>query len=306
MKRAYGLPGLALLGLVIGIGVAIYSSATPGSDSERITPFHPPYPAAVAGSGVVEASTGNIAVGTPVSGIVTAIDVKVGAHVKAGDPLFTVDDRALRASLQTAIAGVAEAAAAVRKPEHRLAHAEQLERRDPSAISAQTLQVLRDTTAQARASLQLARAQEAQIRVDIQRHTIRAPVKAEVLRQHIRLGEYLGNQPASPPLLILGDTDRLFVRVSVDEHDAWRVHPGAAATAYVRGEPQLSTPLHYEYTEPYMVPKTMLTGISTERTDTRVLQVLYSFKPGALPVHIGQLLDVYIDASSDARTKAGG
>ena len=29
--------------------------------------------------------------------------------------------------------------------------------------------------------------------------------------------------------------------------------------------------------------------------DTRVLQVLYSFDPAAIPVYVGQQMDVYID-----------
>ena len=44
------------------------------------------------------------------------------------------------------------------------------------------------------------------------------------------------------------------------------------------------------------MPKTSLTGASTERTDTRVLQVIYSFDHGALPVYIGQRMNVFIQA----------
>jgi hypothetical protein len=48
-----------------------------------------------------------------------------------------------------------------------------------------------------------------------------------------------------------------------------------------------------------------LTGDNTERTDMRVLQVLYSFDPSALPVYVGQQMDVYIDAALAARTDQG-
>jgi HlyD family secretion protein len=47
--------------------------------------------------------------------------------------------------------------------------------------------------------------------------------------------------------------------------------------------------------EPYVTPKTSLTGSSTERVDTRVLQVIYSFPPHALPAFVGQQLDVFIE-----------
>ncbi len=303
MKRAYLVPGLAVFGLCLAIGVAVYSNAPARVRNQGLARFNPPYPAAVAGTGIVEASTGNIAIGTPVAGIITKLYIKVGDHVQQGDPLFTIDDRALRAQLRTATARVQEAATALRKPKHRLANAERLVKHDPSAISTQTLGDLRDEAAQAEATLALAQAQEAQIRVDMERHTVHAPVAGQILRMHLRVGEYLGDGAVSPPLLLLGGTDRLYVRVDIDEHDAWRVRPGAAATAYVRGQPQLNTSLRYEYTEPYMVPKTSLTGLSTERTDTRVLQVLYGFRNGALPVHIGQQLDVYVDTSSSGGGK---
>jgi hypothetical protein len=47
--------------------------------------------------------------------------------------------------------------------------------------------------------------------------------------------------------------------------------------------------------EAYVVPKRSLTGESTERVDTRVMQVVYSFKRGRLPIYPGQLMDVYIE-----------
>jgi len=90
------------------------------------------------------------------------------------------------------------------------------------------------------------------------------------------------------------------VRVDIDEHDSWRVRPGANAIAYVQGNSAIKIELRYEYTEPYVVPKTSLTGQSTERTDTRVLQVLYSFDRANLPVYAGQLLDIYIEVLPDS------
>ena len=39
-----------------------------------------------------------------------------------------------------------------------------------------------------------------------------------------------------------------------------------------------------------------LTGLNTERIDTRVLQVIYAVKPTDVPLFVGQQVDVYIDA----------
>lgn len=68
------------------------------------------------------------------------------------------------------------------------------------------------------------------------------------------------------------------MRVDIDENDAWRFRPGAPALAYVRGNPDLKTPLRFERFEPYVIPKQSLTGDTTERVDTRVLQVIYSLR----------------------------
>jgi hypothetical protein len=50
------------------------------------------------------------------------------------------------------------------------------------------------------------------------------------------------------------------------------------------------------YTEPYIVPKKSLSGSDIERVDTRVLEVVYQFNREDLPVFMGQLLDIYIEA----------
>ena len=49
--------------------------------------------------------------------------------------------------------------------------------------------------------------------------------------------------------------------------------------------------------EPFVVPKKSLTGDSTERVDTRVLQVIYRVEDDALPLFVGQQMDVFIDGS---------
>jgi hypothetical protein len=72
----------------------------------------------------------------------------------------------------------------------------------------------------------------------------------------------------------------------------------AAATAYVRGNREIKTPLTFFRIEPYVVPRRSLTGDSTERVDTRVLQVIYAFEGGKLPIYVGQQMDVFIDAPS--------
>jgi hypothetical protein len=96
--------------------------------------------------------------------------------------------------------------------------------------------------------------------------------------------------------MLLGEVSVLHVRVDIDENDAWRLKQNSRARAFIRGNRDLATDLSFVRVEPYVVPKRSLTGESTERVDTRVLQVLYSFPAGAIPVYVGQQMDVFIEA----------
>jgi len=302
VKRIYILPLIALLGLAFAIVIIFYGNKPPSVKTQSILQYQPPFESYVAGSGIVEAATGNIDIGTPVSGIAMEIYVKVGDHVKVGDPLFKIDDRVLQAQLLTAKAKIKEATAALQKPKHRLEHVEQLKKRDPNAISVQGLGDLQDDAAQAQATLALAKAQLEQLQIEIERYTIRALVAGEILQLKMRLGEFVEASRVIPSLLVLGGNNKMHLRVDVDEHDAWRVQPGAKSIAFVRGHPELKVPLQYEYTEPQIIPKVSLTGLSTERTDARVLQVIYSFERSRLPAFTGQQLDVFIQAPVSSST----
>ncbi|TAK09151.1 efflux RND transporter periplasmic adaptor subunit [bacterium] len=308
MIRKYMLPLLA----AIGVGIAIVAVVIGNRPLPAAKPAAPsakaPFPSYVAGGGMIEASTGNIAVGTPVSGIVTAIYVQWGDHVQTGDRLFKVDDRDLQAQLLPARARVKEAEARLEQSKNQFKLAESVP--DKRAISVEERNKRRSTVAIDEAVLTSAKAQVEQIEREIDRRTIRAPVPGQILQMKIRLGEFAQSGVLSTPLMLLGNDRRLYLRVDVDESDAWRVRPGASAAAFVRGNPDLHTPLRFERIDPYVVPKTALTGFSTERVDTRVLQVIYSFDPASLPVYVGEQMDVYIEApstesTSDAAARAG-
>jgi hypothetical protein len=115
----------------------------------------------------------------------------------------------------------------------------------------------------------------------------------------VHLGEFAPAGVLSQPLILLGGVEPMHVRVNVDENDAWRVRATADAIGFLRGNNQIKTPLHFVCFEPYVVPKISLTGDSTERVDTRVLQIIYSFERGDLPIYVGQQMDVYIDSSPE-------
>jgi HlyD family secretion protein len=107
----------------------------------------------------------------------------------------------------------------------------------------------------------------------------------------------------------LGRTKPLYVRTDVDEHEASRVRPEASAIAAVRGNAELKTPLKFVRFEPFVLPKKSLTGDSTERVDTRVLQVIYRVEREDLRLFVGQQMDVFIETPGQPEalgTRLGG
>jgi HlyD family secretion protein len=129
---------------------------------------------------------------------------------------------------------------------------------------------------------------------NIDRLTVRAPIAGVILQNKVRLGQFGQCGPLSEPLMILGSVTPLHVRVDVDERDAWRVRGGAPVAASPRGNGSMRIPLEFVRFEPYVVPKKSLTGDSTERVDTRVLEVIYRVKDHNASLYVGQQMDVYI------------
>jgi HlyD family secretion protein len=305
------LPIVALLALTFGIESAVRSQP----QRESTTPPSPPpeskFQHSVAAVGLIEASTENIAIGSHLSGVVDKVLVTVGDPVKAGDPLFKLDDRHLRAQLaqaqaaqQAAEARVSVAAAALDDVTRQLKFAESVS--DPRAISEEevtrrrsAVQTARATLDETKANVVTAAAQCEMIRIELQRSVVTAPTDGEVLQVKLRPGEYAVAGATANPMILLGQPKPLHLRVDVDEHEAWRVRPGATAIAAVRGNANLKTPLAFVRFEPFVLPKKSLTGDSTERVDTRVLQAIYRIQRDDLRLFVGQQMDVFIDAPAN-------
>jgi multidrug resistance efflux pump len=232
----------------------------------------------------------------------------VGDQVKADTPLFYLDERDTRATLAIKQADLAKAKADVTIAKATYSDAKSLSDlaeavTDRRAISAEELLRRRNAMliTQARLESALALVQQAQASLadtetTLSRLIVRAPVAGEVLQVNIRPGEFAQAGFLSVPLLVLGNLDKLHVRVDIDENDAWRFDKNSKAVAFLRGNRNFKVDLILAYVEPYVVPKKSLTGDSNERVDTRVLQALYRFDRKQLPIYVGQQMDVFIEA----------
>lgn len=312
MQIKYILPLLAVSGFLFATYTTINSNK-PTPVAKAVTePASAPFKEFIAGAGIIEAQSQNIAIGTPLPRIVKSVAVKVGDLVKTGDPLFYLDDRDTLAALAIKQADLAKAKSDVSVAKANFIDAKSLSDlaeavTDRRAISSEELLRRRNfmliTKAKlesAQALVQQAEASLADTETTVSQLVVRAPVKGEVLQVNIRPGEFAQAGFLTTPLLVLGNLEQLHVRVDIDENDAWRFNKNSKAVAYLRGNRDFKVDLTLAYVEPYVVPKKSLTGDSTERVDTRVLQALYSFDRKQLPIYVGQQMDVFIEAQNYA------
>jgi RND family efflux transporter MFP subunit len=293
--RFYILPVTALVGIIFVIRTVIAGSVPPPVAPPVVEPARPPYTFFVAGSGIIESISENIAIASPLAGVIKQVYVKAGDDVEKGQVLFSLDDRDALAELQVRQAQVERSRAQQADAETQLSLYKSVT--DPRAIMRGELLKRESGLAIAKAALAEAESQVSAIQTTLERMTIRAPIDGMVLQSRARVGEFAPAQVMTSPLMIVGTTNPLAVRVDVDENDAWRVETGKNAQGVLRGNTQVTFPLTFVRFEPYVIPKRSLTGESTERVDTRVLQVIYSFDKKDLPIFVGQLVDVFIESS---------
>lgn len=146
----------------------------------------------------------------------------------------------------------------------------------------------------AQATVEEAAAKVQEVETEIKRALVCAPIDGELLQVNIRLGEQVSAQPGQS-LMIMGDQSIKHVRVDIDEQDIPRYRPGTNAIASLRGSSNVQIPLYFVRVEPYVIPKRSLTGESTERVDTRVLQAIYAVSHPEQGLYVGQQLDVFIE-----------
>jgi len=309
------------------LGLALYSVARTQPRASIDSPSSPPpssdFEHRVAATGLIEPKSENIQIGAHLSGVVKRVFVHVGQDVRAGDPLVELDLRALEAARAQRIAevrlreaDVVTAEARARKAVSMLADirrhlkfaegvsdlrsisAEELSRRRSAVETGEAeLAAALAEVESGRASILSANAALSVVETDLQRSRITAPMDGRVLQVRIRPGEFAQAGPTATPWMILGDVSELHVRVDIDEHEAWRVQAGASAIAQVRGNSALRTNARFVRFEPLVIPKQSLSGSSTERVDTRVLQAVFCLESNQLTLFVGQQMDVFIQAA---------
>src|SRR5215510_595116 len=209
--------------------------------------------------------------------------VRIASGLNSGDTISAREITRRRNVLRAAEAKYAEATARLALAQANLALYDE-------AKGGANITIELSAIEQARASLQLAQ-------TDLDLRTVRAPIDGEVLRVNINPGEFALAGALAQPLIVMGRTDPMHVRINIDEADISRYRQGARATATTRGDAVRKLQLSFVRAEPLVVPKRALSGLTTERVDTRVMQLIYAIVEDGMAILPGQQVDVLIEAN---------
>jgi len=168
----------------------------------------------------------NVEVRPQVSGSLLKIYVDEGALVRAGQPLFFIDDRVYRQQLNTAIGTLHNAEANMESARINVAKTATLvQNKVSSNINLETAQA---AFAAAKAVVEQAQAAVENARINIGYCTITAPVSGYIGRIPFKLGS-LVSPTGTTPLTLLSDTHNVNAYFSMGERDFVnfeKQHPG--------------------------------------------------------------------------------
>ena len=296
---------LAVAGIVGTILLVKELKKTPPAPPPIAEPTRSPFKETVAATGIIEAARENVKLAAPKGGLIQKIFVQVGSKVEKNQPILQLDDREARAQVATMRTQLEAMRASLKSEKVLWADAddqfkrtEKLEQQNVASVDESkrkqfALQSMEARVAKIDADIKAAEAQVELAQTNLEILTIRAPRDGTILQVNVREGEYAGTTPTEP-LMILGETDKLQIRADVDEQNAPLVAPNQPAVAFLKGDTKNPIKLRFVRIEPYVVPKKSLTGDSTERVDTRVLQIIFEFERPATPLYVGQQMDVFI------------
>lgn len=191
-----------------------------------------------------------VAVGAQASGRITALKVRLGQEIKAGDLVAEIDSLNQQNALRTAEANLAQYRAQLLERQANLILAEQtltrqrrtLAQRATSAADFESAEAtLKATQAQIEALEAQIRAAEvavANAQVNLGYTRVTAPIDGTILAIVTQEGQTVNASQTAPTIVVMGQVDTMTVFAEISEADVVRVRPGQSVYFTILGNPQ--------------------------------------------------------------------
>lgn len=238
--RWIALVGLAALGLAGWWGLQNHSvaqtegggrAAKPGAGPARVVPVEvaraekKPMPVEIVTIGRVQ-TIAAVAVKSRIDGVIATVSVRDGQEVKAGDVLFTLDDRALQAAVKQAEAAIARDKAQLENARR------EVERQLPLSQKEYVTRAQMDQTRTNAVALEgTVRADEAMLemaRVQLSYTVIRAPIDGRLGTISLKVGNQVRVSDTTP-LVNLNQIGPIYVSMSVPQANFTALQKALAA-----------------------------------------------------------------------------
>ena len=236
------------------------------------------------------------------SGVLKELNVVAGQTVVKGQALFSLDSDLVEnnVNIQRIMLEQAQNQLSIQQQKiiHNKAQLARLSSLDQRAISQSDLQnkqyeVNMETIqlTQAKRQLALAAANLKQAKLIWHQYTTVAPKNGIILQVNAHVNEFVGS---SQPVLLLGDSHKVMVRVSLDERDIIRFHPTMPAFLTSNENKKLKIPITFLRLNQYIVTQERLNF-------SRVQEAIYYFNRKDHPnIIAGQQLDANIPINNHA------
>ena len=222
------------------------------------------------------------------AGIIEKIYVQAGEHVGAGNPLLLLDDREEQLAVALNQTQLDEQKTQL-SLEKMIWETEKRRRqvysniKDDRAISKLELNDINNKVHQATLSVerQKKRVAAAQYtlemsKIQLKKHALVAPENVIVLQIQAHVGEFV--QPSyEQPVMLLGDFERAYVRVTIDARDVWKFKATLAASIKTLGDEHLIIPLTFVRVEHDALNQPSSLNQCSTSMDSHALDVVYYF-----------------------------
>jgi len=170
---------------------------------------------------------------TPVSGIVTDVNVSVGQVVSKNQLLIKLDDRGFRAGVKRAKSILVRATETHGEAKREEERAQELF--DRTAISVHDHELVKIEYAKAFASLSEAQAELTQAQLDLEYSAIKSPLAGKVVQLYAHKNQTIANRFQVEPLIVIASTEKMIARASVKADELKEMHLGQSIDVKVNG-----------------------------------------------------------------------